>query len=153
MHTQFSATLESQCEILRKSLQVEYVQTDMSLKKFWPGGTEEQLLKSMSFPCKVSLKEPYWNAKAQFEHVFYVPLAMQFTYEELRYSIFQNSFLLIPFGADLLYKNRYGETILWHMLWLIYCIPGHYLATLYGKLTKKRKSSIQPIPELKKLPC
>jgi hypothetical protein len=84
----------------------------MSLKKFWPGGTEEQLLPSMSFPYTLSLKEPYSNAKVQFEHVFYVPLAMQFIYEELRYSSFQTSFLLISFGADLLYKNRYEETTL-----------------------------------------
>jgi hypothetical protein len=66
----------------------------------------------MSIPYIVYLKEPYSNAKVQFEHVFYVPLAMQFIYKELRYSSFQNSFLLILFAADLLYKIRYGQTIL-----------------------------------------
>jgi len=39
------------------------------------------------------------------------------------------------------------------MLWLIYYIPGHYLDRFYGKLKKRRKGSIQPIPELQKLRC
>jgi hypothetical protein len=62
----------------------------------------------MSIPYTVYLKEPYSNAKLQLEHVFYLPLAMQLIYEELGYSSFQNSLLLIPFDADLLYNNRYG---------------------------------------------
>jgi hypothetical protein len=70
----------------------------------------------MPFTYTVSFKGPYSNAKVQFEHVF-MRLAMQLTYKELRYSSFYNSFLLIPFSADLLYKQmdrqyyeRYGSS-------------------------------------------
>jgi hypothetical protein len=76
-----------QCEFLRNSLYKWSMCkfTSLSLKKFTPGGTEEQILPNMSIPYTVYLKEPYSNAKVQFEHVFYVPLAMQCIYKELRY--------------------------------------------------------------------
>ena len=85
----------------------------MSLKKFTPGGTEEQILPNMSIPYTVYLKQPYSNAKVQFEHVLYVPLARQLIYEELKiFFIPELISAYIFWRRDLLYINRYGQTVL-----------------------------------------
>ena len=83
-----------------------------SIKKFTSDGTEEHILQVCHSPTQFLWKNRTQTQSCNSNTYSCVPLTTKFIYEELRYLSFQNSFLLVPFGADLLFKNRHGKTIL-----------------------------------------
>ena len=83
-----------------------------SIKKFTPDGTEVKILQVCHSPTQFLWKNRAQTQSCNSNTYSCVPLTTKFIYEKLRYSSCQNSFLLVPFGADLLYKNRHGKTML-----------------------------------------
>ena len=86
-----------------------------SIKKFTPDGSEVQILQVCHSPTQFLWKNRAQTQSCNSNTYSFVPLTTKFIYEELWYSSFQNSFLLVllaltcytKIGTERQYYERY----------------------------------------------